>query len=171
MSHAHPLSRSSVSPPRQSHPPPQIYRHHSHNNPSAALRRSPSPVQIIRSHTPNATSTIHSSNGTLPLDERTCVSCRRTATSLLQLAKFHKCSLCGGLSCPICSRICHTAEDHEDTREDDNDEDHDEVLSSSITDLERPCIRVQDDTNETVTSAPDQIHGCGKPVCRGCSVE
>lgn len=161
MSHSHPLSRSSASPPRQ--PSPFLRQ-------PSQLRRSPSPVQIIRS---NATSTnLHNSdtaisqgNGSLAPDARTCISCRRTATSLLQLARFHKCSLCGGLSCPICSRSCRTSEDLEA----DSARKHRYALSPG-----------EDSDNSTRRSAFSKVHpsdcdshvgSCGKPVCRGCSVE
>lgn len=160
MSHSHPLSRSSPSPPRQQSP---FLR-------QTALRRSPSPGH------PNATTSITNlpnfnhhagrgsiASGTLTPDERTCKSCRRTATSLLQLAKFHKCSLCGGLSCPVCSRSCQVLE---------------EIDDDAPRKAHQPC-REDDspDTSDLITAPTNglandnQASACGKPVCRGCSVE
>lgn len=188
MSHSHPLSRSSVSPPRQplnstAASLPQLLRHHSsHHPPSSSFRRSPSPVQmVIRSPAINNGGHLHAtgSNATLSQEERTCVSCRRTATSLLQLAKFHKCSLCGGLSCPICSRTCHNeAGGDEDNYEnintgDDCDED-DQDQSRHINANRASSIHLHDDSDESVNTSDGPHYSqqsCGKPVCRGCCIE
>jgi hypothetical protein len=39
-------------------------------------------------------------------EHKSCISCKRIATSTLQLAKVRRCESCGNTSCPICIRAC-----------------------------------------------------------------
>lgn len=119
------------------------------------------------------------------------MSCKRVATSTLQLAKFKRCQLCGLSSCAICARVCGGRPWASSSSGSASGGSSGGNINSNGRRKGRPAAydRDQDQDEDgmtdgdTVNGNADAVDGdgdaqigtpareCGRSVCRECSVE
>ncbi|KAL7006670.1 hypothetical protein EMMF5_003837 [Cystobasidiomycetes sp. EMM_F5] len=131
--------------------PKPTYHHH-----LAAFKRAPlyrlvpSPPAISLNGTPQVLDDPLQLGGT-SLEHRTCVTCKRTATSTIALAKFKRCQLCAG---SFANGSSHSAVIKRGKSSD-----------GFISNVDRQEAELVD------SFVPSPRHCCGKVVCRECSIE